>query len=100
MTQDCTFADFVRRIRAGDEQASAELVPPDEPAIRLGIRMRLGDPRLRRVLDPKDPGQSVLSFFFSRATVMGGTPQARRTQPDRAPDRIVGELGLERGDDV
>ena len=30
-----TFADFVGRIRAGDEQAAADLVRRDEPVIRL-----------------------------------------------------------------
>ena len=197
MADDSTFADFVQRIRAGDEQAAAELVRLYEPAIRLEIRMRLGDPRLRRVLGSMDLCQSVLSNFFlcaaawqydlqrpehlvrllvtiarsevafqarrqraqrrdqrrdvaldgldwepagagpspSRvasgrellaefrrrltaeerrladlraagrewaevAAELGGTPQARRKQLARALDRIVGELGLERGDDA
>src|SRR5262245_65396275 len=62
-----TFADFVVRIRAGDEQAAADLVGRYEPAIRLEVRTRLGDRRLRRVLDSLDLCQSVLRSFFARA---------------------------------
>jgi hypothetical protein len=60
MADDTTFADFLRRIRAGDEQAAAELVHRYEAAVRLAVRMRLGDARLRRVLDSMDVCQSVL----------------------------------------
>jgi RNA polymerase sigma factor (sigma-70 family) len=67
MADDSTFADFLRRIRAGDEQAAVELVRRYEPAIRLEVRMRLVDPRLRRVLDSMDLCQSVLASFFVRA---------------------------------
>lgn len=63
------FAEFLRRIRAGDEHAAAELVRRYEPAIRLEVRLRLGDPRLRRVLDSMDICQSVLASFFVRAAV-------------------------------
>ena len=64
MADESVFADFLLRIRAGDEQAAAELVRRFEPAIRLEVRMRLGDPRLRRVLDSMDLCQSVLASFF------------------------------------
>jgi RNA polymerase sigma-70 factor (ECF subfamily) len=67
MADDTTFADFLRRIRAGDEQAAAELVHRYEAAVRLAVRMRLGDARLRRVLDSMDVCQSVLASFFVRA---------------------------------
>ena len=67
MADDTTFADFLRRIRAGDEQAAAELVRRYEAAVRLAVRMRLGDARLRRVLDSMDVCQSVLASFFVRA---------------------------------
>jgi RNA polymerase sigma-70 factor (ECF subfamily) len=67
MADDTTFADFLRRIRAGDEQAAAELVRSYEAAVRLAVRMRLGDARLRRVLDSMDVCQSVLASFFVRA---------------------------------
>jgi RNA polymerase sigma-70 factor (ECF subfamily) len=67
MSEGDSFADFLRRIRAGDEQAAAELVRRYESAIRLEVRMRLGDPRLRRVFDSMDLCQSVLGSFFIRA---------------------------------
>ena len=67
MSEDALFADFLRRIRAGDAQAAAELVQQYERVIRLEVRARLHDPRLRRVLDSMDISQSVLASFFVRA---------------------------------
>jgi RNA polymerase sigma-70 factor (ECF subfamily) len=67
MAVDNTFADFLRRIRAGDEQAAAKLVRRYESAVRVEVRMRLADSRLRRVLDSMDLCQSVLASFFVRA---------------------------------
>ena len=67
MTDDDTFADFIRRIRAGDEQAAVELLRQYEPVIRLEVRLRLNDPRLYRTFDSMDICQSVLGSFFARA---------------------------------
>jgi DNA-directed RNA polymerase specialized sigma24 family protein len=67
MPQDDGFVELIRRVRAGDEQASAELVRVYEPAIRVAVRARLTDPRLRRLLDSTDVCQSVLGNFFGRA---------------------------------
>jgi RNA polymerase sigma factor (sigma-70 family) len=67
MSDGGTFAEFLRRVRAGDDQAAAELVRRYEPVIRVVVRTRLGDPRLRRVLDSMDLCQSVLASFFVRA---------------------------------
>jgi RNA polymerase sigma-70 factor (ECF subfamily) len=61
------FVELIRRVRAGDEQASAELVRQYEPAIRRVVRVNLRDPRLRRVLDSTDICQSVFATFFVRA---------------------------------
>jgi RNA polymerase sigma-70 factor (ECF subfamily) len=61
------FHEFIRRIRAGDEQAAAELVRRYESAIRVEARLRLSDPRLRRIFDSFDICQSVLASFFVRA---------------------------------
>jgi RNA polymerase sigma-70 factor (ECF subfamily) len=55
------------RVRAGDESAAVELVRRYEPALRLEIRLRLSDPKLRRLLEPADLCQSVLKSFFVRA---------------------------------
>jgi RNA polymerase sigma factor (sigma-70 family) len=67
MSDDTVFAGFVRRIRAGDEQAARELVERYEPVIRREVKMRLRDPRLYRRLDWVDICQSVLASFFMRA---------------------------------
>lgn len=65
------YADFIRRIRLGDEQAAEELIRRYEPEIRLEIRimLRLRDSRLRRVFDSMDICQSVMASFFLRAAV-------------------------------
>jgi RNA polymerase sigma-70 factor (ECF subfamily) len=62
-----TFAEFLRRVCAGDEAAATELVHRYEPALRLEVQLRLTDPKLRRLLDPADLCQSVLKSFFIRA---------------------------------
>jgi RNA polymerase sigma-70 factor (ECF subfamily) len=63
------FAEFLRLVRTGDESAAIELVRRFEPALRLEIRLRLRDPRLRRLLEPADLCQSVLKSFFLRAAL-------------------------------
>ena len=68
MQEELKFAELVGRVRAGDADASAELVRRFGPAIRIAVRARLTDPRLRRVLDSTDICQSVLGNFFVRAT--------------------------------
>jgi RNA polymerase sigma factor (sigma-70 family) len=67
MSGDSAFQALLRRVRAGDEAAAAELVRQYEPAIRRAVRMRLTDPTLGRVLDSMDVCQSVLANFFVRA---------------------------------
>ena len=66
---DGGFREFIRRIRAGDEQAAVDLVRQYEPVIRTEVRMRLSDPRLYRTLDSMDICQSVLLSFFARAAL-------------------------------
>lgn len=60
------YTDFIRRIRAGDGEAAAELVRRYEPLIRREVRLHLEDRRLRRVFDSMDVCQSVLASFFVR----------------------------------
>jgi RNA polymerase sigma-70 factor (ECF subfamily) len=67
MSDDESFTTFIRRIRAGDAKAAEELLRQYEPAIRLEVRLRLRDSRLRRVFDSMDFCQSVLGSFFVRA---------------------------------
>jgi RNA polymerase sigma-70 factor (ECF subfamily) len=67
MSENSTFADFIRRIRAGDDQAAQQLVDRYEPVIRREVRMRLHDPRLQGRFDWMDICQSVMASFFLRA---------------------------------
>lgn len=67
--QDLDFDTLLQRVRAGDGGAAAELVRRYEPEIRRTIRVRLTDPRLRRVVDSMDVCQSVLANFFVRASL-------------------------------
>ena len=64
-----SFRALITRVRAGDEQAAAELVRRYEPAIRRAARVRLVDTRLSRLLDSMDICQSVLASFFVRAAL-------------------------------
>jgi RNA polymerase sigma-70 factor (ECF subfamily) len=66
MSEQEPFAEFIRRIRAGDEQAAVEMVRRYEPLIRREIRLQLEDRRLSRLFDSMDICQSVLKSFFVR----------------------------------
>src|SRR5262249_17937765 len=69
MADDNDFADLIRRVRAGDEQAAAEVVRRYEPEIRVEVRLwlRRRNPQLRRAFDSMDICQAVLASFFLRA---------------------------------
>jgi RNA polymerase sigma-70 factor (ECF subfamily) len=67
MDEDHDFLDLIRRIRISDHTAAAELINRYAPALRRVIRLKLRDPRLRRVLDSTDICQGVLASFFIRA---------------------------------
>ena len=69
MPEASDFQDLIRRVRAGDEQAAAELVRSYEPAIRRAVRIRLADTRLARAFDSMDICQSVMASFFVRAAL-------------------------------
>jgi RNA polymerase sigma-70 factor (ECF subfamily) len=68
MSEATVFADLVRRVRAGDPDAAAELVRRYEPTIRRIARLRL-DPQLRRFVESLDICQEVLHSFFVRAAL-------------------------------
>jgi RNA polymerase sigma-70 factor (ECF subfamily) len=85
MTAGDSFAQFIRRIRAGDAQAAAQLVQEYEPAIRLEVKLRLRDSRLRRLFDSMDICQSVLDSFFVRAA----TGEYDLDQPERLLKLLV-----------
>ena len=63
-----SFPEFLARVRAGDESAAHDLIRQYEPALRMEVRLRLGDPKLRQLLEPSDICQSVLGSFFARVT--------------------------------
>jgi RNA polymerase sigma-70 factor (ECF subfamily) len=69
MSEPSSFAELIGRVRAGDDQAAADLVRQYEPLIRREVRLQLEDQRLRRVFDSLDVCQSVLASFFVRAAV-------------------------------
>jgi RNA polymerase sigma-70 factor (ECF subfamily) len=64
---DESASGLLQRLRQGDQAAAAELVRRYEPQIRLEVRLRLRDRRLRRLFDSMDICQSVLSSFLVRA---------------------------------
>src|SRR5579871_5050344 len=69
MAEENPFQQLMRRIRAGDQDAAAELVREYEPAIRRAARVWSLDPRLRRVFDSMDICQSVFASFFVRTAL-------------------------------
>ena len=79
MSESLAFPDFIRRIRAGDDQAARELVERYEPVIRCEVRLRLRDPRLYSRFDWTDICQSVMASFFVRAAA----GQYELEQPDQ-----------------
>ena len=66
MSESEIFRDLLTRVRAGDQRAATNLVRQLEPELRRAVSVRLGDPRLRRVIDSVDVCQSVLANFFVR----------------------------------
>ena len=85
MSDDLSFIDFVRRIRAGDDDAAETLVRRYEPVIRREVRSRIEDARLNRAFDSMDVCQSVLASFFVRAA----TGQFDLDNPDQLIKLLV-----------
>jgi RNA polymerase sigma-70 factor (ECF subfamily) len=85
MGEYAAFAEFIRRIRAGDDQAARELVQLYEPVIRREVRLRLRDPRLASRFDWSDICQSVMASFFVRAAA----GQYDLEQPDQLQKLLV-----------
>ena len=69
MSPDDSFVDLMRRVRAKDGQAAADLIRLYEPAVRRVVRIQMRDPRLRRTLDSMDICQSIFGSFFVRVTL-------------------------------
>jgi RNA polymerase sigma-70 factor (ECF subfamily) len=66
MAEDPAFLDLIRRVRAGDPQACAELVRDYERFVRRVVRLRL-PANLAAVCSHSDVCQTVLGCFFVRA---------------------------------
>jgi RNA polymerase sigma factor (sigma-70 family) len=64
MPADEAFLDLLRRVRAGDQQAAAELFRHHEPVLRRFVRIHMCHRQLRRTLDSLDVCQSVFGSFF------------------------------------
>jgi RNA polymerase sigma-70 factor (ECF subfamily) len=67
MPEAPAFDELIRRVRAWDQEAAAELVRRYEPAIRRAVRVRLANARLGNLFESMDICQSVLRSFFVRA---------------------------------
>ena len=63
---DHQFDHMVAGLRAGDPAAVRACVEMYEPEIRRAARVRLRDPRLRRLVDSIDISQSVFRRFLTR----------------------------------
>jgi DNA-directed RNA polymerase specialized sigma24 family protein len=66
MSQAPDFEELIRRVRAWDQQAAAEVVRRYEPAVRRAVR--LAGARLGNLLDSMDICRSMMASFFIRAT--------------------------------
>jgi RNA polymerase sigma factor (sigma-70 family) len=69
LLQTETFAELIRRVRAGDQSAATELVRSCEPHIHRAVRQPLRYFGLDRVLESTDISQAVLASFFQRRLV-------------------------------
>jgi len=68
MLSDAQLTELLQRVRAGDQDAAREFVLEYEPEIRRAARLRLTDPKLRRIVDSIDICQSVFGRFFRNMT--------------------------------
>jgi DNA-directed RNA polymerase specialized sigma24 family protein len=78
MPEEMSFRDLLRRVRAGDPEATREVALYYEPHIRRAANRPLNDLHLRNLLDSMDICQAVLAEFFVRAA----DGQFELTEPD------------------
>jgi RNA polymerase sigma-70 factor (ECF subfamily) len=78
MSEDSSFRDLLRRVRAGDPDAARELALQYEPNIRRAAHRPLNELHLRNLMDSMDICQAVLAEFFVRAA----DGQFELTEPD------------------
>jgi RNA polymerase sigma-70 factor (ECF subfamily) len=68
MLDDQEFKQLMQLTRKGNREAARRLVELYEPEIRRAARLRMTDPKLRRIVDSMDICQSVFGKFFRSAT--------------------------------
>lgn len=68
MAENEDFRSLIRRVRKGESDAAVQLLKTFESDVRILARVKLNDPRLRRVCDSMDICQSVLGNFFVRVS--------------------------------
>jgi RNA polymerase sigma-70 factor (ECF subfamily) len=97
---DEAFQDLISKVRAGDDDAAAELVRLYEPAIRREVRLRLRDPRLRRMFDSMEVCQSGVGSFFIRAASgqfqLDSPEQLRKLLVTMARNKLVTQVHRQR----
>lgn len=84
MLNDSEFTQLMQQTREGDQSAAMKLVELYEPEIRRTARMRMTDPKLRRLVDSMDICQSVFGKFFNKA--------AQGNLELNTPDQLLGLL--------
>lgn len=77
---DLSFAELMSRVRAGDEEATNQIMQLYGAEVRRIARVRLRHGKLRRVLESSDILQSVMGSFFRRAD--HGEYEDRLSTPD------------------
>jgi RNA polymerase sigma factor (sigma-70 family) len=93
MPESESFAHLLHRVRRGDAAAAEEVWRHYEPFLRREVRLRLRDPRLRRLFDEQDVCQSVMASFFVRATAgqfdLDGPDQLRHLLAGMARNKLA-----------
>jgi RNA polymerase sigma-70 factor (ECF subfamily) len=100
MAEAPSFHEQFRRVRAGDQEAAAELVRQYEPLIRRAIRFRLAGARLGGAVESADVCQSVLGSFFVRAAAgqydLGSPGDLVRLLTTMARNKLISQARRER----
>lgn len=66
MIEGNEFSELLARVRRGEPEAATELIEKYERELRIIARVKLTDPRVRRIFDSTDVCQSILFNFFIR----------------------------------
>jgi hypothetical protein len=104
MSEDTTFADFIRRIRAGDDRAAQELVERYEPVIRREVRLRLCEVEAAGIATTSRFPQATFAITFAnqrRPLVENSSkPRDQNAGPRRSGHRVAVPGGADRARDT